>query len=39
MTNSITLSTQTLFADLLQRCLDAEFDDLYDERAASPGSG
>lgn len=29
---SITLATQTLFAELLQRCLDAEFDALYDER-------
>ena len=29
---SITLATQTMFAELLQRCLDAEFDELYDER-------
>jgi hypothetical protein len=29
---TITLATQTLFAELLQRCLDAEFDALYDER-------
>jgi len=26
------LATQTLFAELLQRCLDAEFDDMFDER-------
>ena len=30
----ITLATQTLFAELLQRCLDAEFDELYDERGS-----
>jgi hypothetical protein len=30
--NDITLATQTMFAELLQRALDAEFDDLYDER-------
>ena len=29
---SITLATQTMFAELQQRCLDAEFDELYDER-------
>jgi hypothetical protein len=28
----LTLATQTLFAELLQRCLDAEFDTLYGER-------
>jgi hypothetical protein len=28
----ITLATQTTFAELLQRCLDAEFDDGYRER-------
>ncbi len=28
----IGLATQTLFAELLQRCLDAEFDDTFDER-------
>jgi hypothetical protein len=28
----ISLSTQTMFADLAQRCLDAEFDENYDER-------
>ena len=26
------LATQTMFAELLQRCLDAEFDDTFDER-------
>jgi hypothetical protein len=26
------LATQTMFAELTQRCLDAEFDELYDER-------
>jgi hypothetical protein len=30
--NEITLATQTTFAELLQRCLDAEFDDAYRER-------
>lgn len=30
--NEITLATQTTFAELLQRCLDAEFDDIYRER-------
>ena len=30
----ITLATQTTFAELLQRCLDAEFDELYDERGS-----
>src|SRR5512134_860864 len=30
----ITLATQTMFAELLQRCLDAEFDELYDERGS-----
>ena len=30
----ITLATQTTFAELLQRCLDAEFDALYDERGS-----
>ena len=29
---SITLATQTMFAEPQQRCLDAEFDELYDER-------
>lgn len=28
----LSLATQTMFAELLQRCLDAEFDDNYDER-------
>lgn len=28
----IALATQTLFAELLQRCLDAEFDEVYDEK-------
>jgi hypothetical protein len=28
----ISLATQTMFAELLQRCLDAEFDETYDER-------
>lgn len=30
--NTITLATQTMFAELTQRALDAEFDALYDER-------
>ena len=30
--NEITLAAQTMFAELLQRCLDAEFDDTYIER-------
>ena len=30
----ITLATQTMFAELTQRCLDAEFDALYDERGS-----
>lgn len=34
MTEPITLATQTLFAELLQRCLDAEFDALYNERGS-----
>lgn len=34
MTRSLTLAAQTLFAELLQRCLDAEFDDFYDERGS-----
>jgi hypothetical protein len=34
MIDTITLATQTLFAELLQRCLDAEFDALYDERGS-----
>lgn len=29
---NISLASQTMFAELLQRCLDAEFDDTYDER-------
>ena len=29
---TITLATQTMFAELTQRALDAEFDELYDER-------
>jgi hypothetical protein len=32
--DTITLATQTTFAELLQRCLDAEFDELYDERGS-----
>jgi hypothetical protein len=28
----LSLATQTLFAELLQRCIDAEFDALYNER-------
>lgn len=28
----LSLATQTMFAELLQRCLDAEFDALYSER-------
>jgi hypothetical protein len=31
---TITLATQTMFAELTQRALDAEFDDLYDERGS-----
>lgn len=30
----IALATQTLFAELQQRCLDAEFDEQFDERGA-----
>lgn len=30
----IGLATQTLFAELLQRCLDAEFDEMFDERGS-----
>lgn len=30
--HDLSLASQTLFAELLQRCLDAEFDDMYDER-------
>jgi hypothetical protein len=32
MSADLSLASQTMFAELLQRCLDAEFDDLYDER-------
>ena len=32
--NKITLATQTLFAELQQRCLDAEFDAVFDERGS-----
>jgi hypothetical protein len=32
MVNEISLASQTMFAELLQRCLDAEFDEHYDER-------
>ncbi len=28
----LSLASQTMFAELLQRCLDAEFDDMYSER-------
>jgi hypothetical protein len=28
----IELATQTMFAELLQRCLDAEFDESFSER-------
>jgi len=28
----LSLASQTMFAELLQRCLDAEFDALYNER-------
>ena len=28
----VLLASQTMFAELLQRCLDAEFDALYGER-------
>lgn len=30
--DEISLATQTMFAELLQRCLDAEFDDTFHER-------
>lgn len=30
--DTISLATQTMFAELLQRCLDAEFDETYHER-------
>ena len=30
----ISLASQTMFAELLQRCLDAEFDEAYDERGS-----
>ena len=30
----ISLATQTMFAELLQRCLDAEFDETFDERGS-----
>lgn len=30
----ISLATQTVFAELTQRCLDAEFDEQYDERGS-----
>ncbi len=30
--DEISLATQTMFAELLQRCLDAEFDETYQER-------
>src|SRR5918999_945195 len=30
--NEIALATQTMFAELTQRCLDADFDERYDER-------
>ncbi len=30
--SDLSLATQTMFAELAQRCLDAEFDELYDER-------
>ena len=29
---TISLASQTLFADLLQRCLDAEFDEEFDTK-------
>jgi hypothetical protein len=32
MVTAISLASQTMFAELLQRCLDAEFDEQYDER-------
>lgn len=34
MMDGTNLATQTMFAELTQRALDAEFDDLYDERGA-----
>jgi hypothetical protein len=30
--DEITLATQTMFAELMQRCIDAEFDETYKER-------
>lgn len=30
--NEISLATQTLFSELVQRALDAEFDETFDER-------
>ncbi len=30
--DTLSLATQTMFAELLQRCLDAEFDETYQER-------
>ena len=30
----ISLASQTMFAELLQRCLDAEFDEAFDERGS-----
>ncbi len=32
MITDLSLASQTMFAELLQRCLDAEFDELYNER-------
>jgi hypothetical protein len=32
MSDDIALATQTMFAELVQRCLDAEFDEQYHER-------
>ena len=34
MRDIITLATQTMFAELLQRCLDAEFDEQFGERGS-----
>ena len=31
---TISLPTQTMFAELTQRAIDSEFDDLYDERGS-----
>ena len=37
--HEIDLATQTMFAELLQRALDAEFDAEFAEKGASTASG